>query len=297
MTEAGVAVADPLALPLAEARAIQDRYFAFLAADPPPVARIEDAEVDGPAGSVPLRLFYPAGSGPFPVVLFLRGAGWWAGGIESHARTARLIALESAFAVCAVGYHSSPEYKCPVQVEEALAAVRWLRSKESGLDVRADRLALWGESAGASMSLGVAQMLRDAGDDLPAGLVLFYGNFAGPSPQSRAYSKWVWQQYLRDASQAADPRAVPLVGEMRGLPPMWLAVGDDDPLMKDTLALAEKLRDAGVPHEVKIYPGLPHAFVMFNRIFTGAVLAIREAGRAAQSFMHATVQEKPVEVR
>jgi acetyl esterase/lipase len=297
MTQTGIAPADPLTLPLEEARVIQDRYFAFLAADPPPVPRIEDAQAEGPAGSIPLRIFYPAGAGPFPVALFLRGAGWWAGGIESHARTARLIAMESGLAVCAVGYHCSPECKCPVQVEEALSAVRWLREKSSGLNLRRDGFVLWGESAGASMSLAAAQMLRDAGHGLPSGLVLFYGNFAGPSPQSRPYSKWVWQQYLRDPSQAADPRAVPLLGDMRGLPPMWLGVGDEDPLMKDTLALAAKLHDVGVPHEVKVYPGLPHAFVMFNRIFTGAVLAIRDAAQAAQSFMQAAVQEKALEVR
>lgn len=297
MTQAGIAPADPLTVPLGEARIIQDRYFAFLAADPPAVARIEDAQAEGPAGPIPLRIFYPAGTGPFPVVLFLRGAGWWAGGIESHARTARLIAVESGFAVCAVGYHCSPECKCPVQVDEALSALRWLRRNNSRFDLRCDRFVLWGESAGASMSLAAAQVLRDAGEDLPSGLVLFYGNFAGPSPQSRPYSKWVWQQYLRDPSQSADPRAVPLLGEVRGLPPMWLGVGDDDPLIKDTLALAAKLGDAGVPHEVKVYPGLPHAFIMLNRIFTGAVLAIRDAARAAQSFVQAKIPEKPLEVR
>jgi acetyl esterase len=297
MTQVGFGPADPLTVPLHEARAIQDRYFAFLAADPPPVARVEDAQIESPAGSVPLRIFYPTGAGPFRVALFLRGAGWWAGGIESHARTARLIAIESGFAVCAVGYHCSPESKCPAQLDEVLSAIRWLGNNASSLGLRRDRFVLWGESAGATLSLAAAQTLRDVGQDLPNGLVLFYGNFAGPSPQSRPYSKWVWQQYLRDPSQAADPRAVPLLGEMRGLPPMWLGVGDDDPLMKDSLALAGKLHGAGVPYEVKVYPGLPHAFVMFNRIFTGAVLAIRDAARAAQSFVHAVIPEKPSEVR
>jgi len=296
MTEAGIGPADPLTTSLKEARITQDRYFAFLGSDLPPVDRVEDAHVEGPAVPIPLRIFFPPGTGPFPVVVFLRGAGWWAGGIDSHARTARLIAIESGLAVCAVGYHCSPEFKCPVQLKEALCAIHWLRNNAAGLRLDGSNVVLWGESAGANLSLGASQALRDEDEGSPCGLILFYGNFAGPSPASRPYSKWVWEQYLCDPSQAKDPRAVPLLGEMRGLPPMWLGVGDADPLIKDTLALAEKLRAAAIPHQVTLYPGLPHGFAMLNRIFEGAVAAIRDASRSAQAFVHAAAPQGQLEV-
>ncbi|MGH9374932.1 MAG: alpha/beta hydrolase [Terriglobia bacterium] len=292
ITQAGIGPADPLTTPLQEARAIQNRYFAFLGSELPLIDHVEDAHIEGPVESIPLRVFYPAGTGPFPVVLFLRGAGWWAGGLDSHARTARLIAIESGFAVCAAGYHCSPEFKCPAQLNEVLCARRWLRNNAASLGLDGGNIVLWGESAGANMCLAASQALRDDREDLPCGLILFYGNFAGPSPASRPYSKWVWKQYLRDPSQAKDPRAVPLLAGMGGLPPMWLGVGDADPLLKDTLALAEKLRAAAVPHQVVVYPGLPHAFAMLNRIFAGAVEAIRDAAQSAQSFVNTAAPQR-----
>jgi acetyl esterase len=82
---------------------------------------------------------------------------------------------------------------------------------------------------------------------------------------------------------------------MQGLPYLWLGVGGADPLLEDTMALAEKLRRAGVLHEVKVYAGLPHAFVMLNRIFAGAALAIQDAARVARSIAQTSVLDNQLE--
>lgn len=115
------------------------------------------------------------------------------------------------------------------------------------------------------------------------GLALFYGNYALPG--ARAYSKWVWTQYLGCELERADPEAIPMNADVSGLPPAWLAVGEADPLVNDTLRFAEKLRAAGVPCEVKPYPGLPHAFVMLKRVFGGAKDAVRDLAAAARRFV------------
>ena len=73
--------------------------------------------------------------------------------------------------------------------------------------------------------------------------------------------------------------------DVTGLPPAWLAVGEADPLVDDTLRFAQKLRAAGVTCEMKPYPGLPHAFVMLNRVFDGAKDAVRDLAAAAKRFI------------
>jgi acetyl esterase len=272
-------------MPLAEARGAQDRYFAFLAQDPPAVESVSDFEVTGPVGTVATRIYHPSARRDSPVIVFVRGAGWWAGSLDSHDRTMRLLARESGFAVCGVDYHRAPEHHYPTQLDEVLAAVRWLRDGGARLGVNPKRMVMIGESAGANLSLLTAVHLRREAPKTLSGLALFYGNYAAPKPASRAYSKWVWTQYLGTDPENAEPDAVPLEADVAGLPPCWLGVGEADPLLDDTLRMCEKLRFARVACHVKRYPGLPHAFVMLSRIFEPAAAAIRDAAAAAQRFV------------
>ena len=138
INQAGLASADPLNQPLAEARATQDRYFAFLAQDLPPVVSIRNVFVPGPAGPFALRFVYPANSNAgalLPMVVFVRGAGWWAGALDSHERSMRIIANASGCVVCGVDYTRAPEAHFPVQRDQVCAAVRWLRAEGEAFGV------------------------------------------------------------------------------------------------------------------------------------------------------------------
>jgi acetyl esterase len=72
---------------------------------------------------------------------------------------------------------------------------------------------------------------------------------------------------------------------MEALPPVWLGVGELDPLLGDTLELVDKLRAAGVPSELVRYPDLPHAFVMLNRLLAPAVAAVDDASAAVRRML------------
>ncbi|HMV51325.1 MAG TPA: lipase, partial [Blastocatellia bacterium] len=43
---------------------------------PEPVAKVEDRMIAGAAGQIPARIYWPSGTGPFPVVLYIHGGGW-----------------------------------------------------------------------------------------------------------------------------------------------------------------------------------------------------------------------------
>jgi acetyl esterase len=285
--QAGVASSDPLTTSLADARAVQDRYFAFLAQDLPQVASVRNVEVAGPVGPVGVRIVYPAGSdsgSALPLAVFVRGGGWWSGALDSHERSMRIIANASGCAVCGINYHRAPEQHFPVQRDEVIAVVNWLRAEGHALGVDPGRIALTGESAGANLSVLVAARLNSEHAGMIKGLALFYGNYALPGPSARAYSKWVWTQYLGAALEYAPVDAIPLRADVRALPPTWLGVGECDPLLNDTLQFAEKLRAANVQYEVKRYPGVPHAFVMLSRLYEGAACALGDAASALRRF-------------
>jgi acetyl esterase len=284
---AGMEPADPLKLPLEAARRAQDRYFAFLAGDPPPVAAVHDHSVHGPAGPFGLRLYFSVVDVPRAVIVFVRGAGWWAGSADSHDRTMRLLATRSGCTVCGVDYHRAPEAQFPTQLCELSATIAWLRERGPELGVDARRMILAGESAGASLCALAASSLAAGRSPQVDGLILFYGNFSGPSLKSRAYSRWVWANYLGSDALPPNPAAVPIAMPVDGFPPTWLGVGESDPLLDDTVEFAAKLEAARIPVTVKRYPGLPHGFVMTNRLCAPADRAIEDAAIAAAQLLAA----------
>jgi acetyl esterase len=51
---------------------------------PETVARVEEQEIAGPAGSIPIKIYTPHGNGPHPVLVYFHGGGWVFGDITTH---------------------------------------------------------------------------------------------------------------------------------------------------------------------------------------------------------------------
>lgn len=261
----GAGQADPTSQPLAEARAQQDRYFAAVNADLPDVASVEDITIDAGRGKLAARIYRPGGAKSDAFIVFVRGAGWWAGGLDSHQGICRAIALATGRTVVAVDYRRSPEHVFPTQRDDVTSSVAWLLEHAGQLQLPPQAL-LWGESAGASLCvLAWDQMRRQAHGARVRALVLFYGNLGGPRENLRAQSKWVWRQYLGPAWESPPPAAVPCKVDPEGMPPVWLGVGDADPLIEDSFQFARLLHEAKRPHRLHVYPGMPHGFTVYTR--------------------------------
>ncbi|HEY0105888.1 MAG TPA: alpha/beta hydrolase fold domain-containing protein [Rhizomicrobium sp.] len=59
----------------------------------------------------------------------------------------------------------------------------------------------------------------------------------------------------------ADPNASPLYGDLAGLPPIRVHVGDDEVLLDDLRRYVERAVAAGVDARVDIWEGMPHGFL------------------------------------
>lgn len=233
---------------------------------------------------------------PHPVsevgILYLRGAGWWGGSLEGSRSVAHRLARESRLPVCIVDYRRSPEHAYPAQLVDVLTVMRWWRRHGATLGVRSDRLVLWGESAGASLAVCAAAsaapnvqegVLGKA--DMPslAGMVLLYGNHAGPHQQS-ARSRWIWDAYLGGAALESALRGIPLHQPVEGLPPSFIVAGAEDPLLHDSRSMFERLRSSDVDVEFRVYPGLPHSFAAMASVLAPAALAFSECALAARRY-------------
>src|SRR5438132_10056978 len=106
----------------------QLRTMVRLMDDPaPPLARVEDIRVPGPAGPLPARVYEGArGDGsPRPAVIYFHGGGWVQGDLETHHGLGARLALGSGAPVVALDYRLAPEHPFPAAVEACLAAYRW----------------------------------------------------------------------------------------------------------------------------------------------------------------------------
>ncbi len=262
----------------------------------PAVASVEDTTVPGAAGDLPARVYRPDGAGPLPTILLLHGGGFVIGDLDTHDITARTLANGCAAVVVSVAYRLAPEHPFPAAVDDAVAAARHVAAHlaELGGD---DRLAMAGDSAGGNLSAVVAQTFRDDGRPL-AGQLLIYPvtDMTGEHPSHAenaegffldlATMEWFLRQYAGHLADHADPRLSPLHGDLGGLAPAVVVVAEFDPLRDDGLAYAQALAAAGVPVQVRTFPGLIHGFVDMGRHSTAAQEALDETCALFRKVLH-----------
>ena len=241
---------------------------------PEPLAEVRDVLVAGAAGRLPARVYLPQPGAAAPVVVYLHGGGFVLGSLAAADGPCRRLAAASGCVVVSVAYRLAPETPFPGPLDDCVAAVRWVAAHRTELG-GGDRLVLMGDSAGGNLAAAAALELRDTGGPAVDAQVLLYPCLAPArdSPYAsyrlqadgplltRAELVWFWDHYLRDARDAADPRAAPLLAEdLSGLAPATVVVAELDPLRDEGLAYASRLRQAGVDVQVREVAGAAHGF-------------------------------------
>jgi epsilon-lactone hydrolase len=88
------------------------------------------------------------------------------------------------------------------------------------------------------------------------------------------------RSYLGE-SDPKNPLASPLYGDLTGLPPVRVHVGDDEVLLDDSRRYVERAVVAGVDAKLEVWMGMPHGFV--NCV--GNLHAANQALRAIGAFL------------
>jgi acetyl esterase/lipase len=273
--------------------AIREGQFAILqfAGDPEPVARIEDFAIPGPGGPLPVRVYTPAGPGPFPVLLYFHGGGWVIGTLDTHDGLCRALANGVPCVVVSVDYRLAPEHKFPAAVEDADAAVRWVAAHAVEISADPTRIAVGGDSAGGNLAAVVSLLARDRGGPRLACQLLVYPvtdhyDAGMPSYETNADGYyltrdnmiWFIEQYLAAEHDHTNPLFAPLrAPDLRGLPPALIMTAEFDPLRDEGERYADRLREAGVPVTLTRYDGMIHGFIRLPGAMDRARLAVADA--------------------
>lgn len=225
-------------------------------------------------GKVRVRIHRPS-AGILPGLVYLHGGGWTLFSLDTHDRVMREYAARAGCCVIGVDYALSPEQKFPVALEQVVDVVGWLVKQGAKVGVDADRLAIGGDSAGANLGVAACLVRRDQKSVPPlAAMLLNYGAYVSRCSENacRRYGgpeymlgceelTGYWRNYMRSDVDAENPLVCPLIAELGGLPPAFLAIGECDVLAEQNLEMAARLRGAGVPAQSVVYPGASHSFI------------------------------------
>ena len=230
-------------------------------------------DVPGTDG-VTVRVHRPVdASGALPAVVWMHGGGLVLGRAEGDdARFDRWCPMFGCVGV-SIDYRLAPETPYPGPLDDCYAALRWVHDHADELGVDRARIGIGGASAGGGLAAGLGLLARDRGEVPVAFQLLIYpmlddrqitvsSTWADPiwPPTANTYG---WTAYLGAAKGGPDVpiyAAAARATDLTGLPPTYVCVGALDGFSDEDIDYVVRLRHAGVPTELHVYPGAPHGF-------------------------------------
>jgi phosphinothricin tripeptide acetyl hydrolase len=206
------------------------------------------------------------------------------GSLDTHRGLCARLSRAARARVLSVDYRLGPEHPHPAAVDDAVAAVRFVR--ESGVAPR--RTAVAGDSAGGGLTVAALIALRDAGDPAPAaGLCIspwtdlaLTGDTlrtkAQHDPMVRAADLRLMAAAYLAGRDARTPLASPLHADLAGLPPLLIQVGSAEILLDDAVRLAERASRAGVETDLRVWQDMIHVWHAFAEILPEGQQAVDE---------------------
>lgn len=234
--------------------------------------------IPGPHGTVPIRV-YPAAA-PRAALLWLHGGGFIAGDLDmpeakwvaSMLAERGVTVVTATYRLCVDGVHY------PVPADDVLAAFEECRTRSNSLGVTPERWSIGGASAGGMLAAVAALRLRDAGDLLPASVVLCYPMVSDVlrepdadlavalenlSPELDAMNAAIPDMiaaYL-GTSASPDPHAIPANADLIGFPRTLVINAEVDVLRPAGEDFAASLEKAGCRTTLIAEPGTPHGYL------------------------------------
>jgi len=231
---------------------------------------------------------YPASHSPYPsaeekAIFYTHGGGYVSGNCEDHRMHVAKFVKSSGVGALLYDYRLAPEYPFPVAIEDTLIAYRWLLAQ----GVKAENIVFAGESAGGGLCLASLLAIRDEGLNLPAAGVALSPwtdlTCSGNSYRINAkkdistLGSWdVWSKYYIGDNDPTHPWISPLYGDLQGLPPLLIQVGDHEILLDDARGFAAKAKAAGVEVTLHVWEGMVHCFPLLAPAFPEATQAWNE---------------------
>ena len=225
------------------------------------------------------------------VVLYLHGGAFLTCGVNSHSRIVNALSKFADSPVLVVNYRLIPKHSIGQALDDCHDAYRWLRLR----GYQPDQIVLAGDSAGGYLALSLAQRLQQVHEE-PAALVAISPLLqlakgpkqAHPNIKTDAmFSAKAFDALFTLVAKAARKHVVdgepeqlyePLDHIEPGLPRTLIHVSGSEVLLHDARAAARALAAAGVPTELRVWPGQIHDFQLGAPLIPEATRSLRQIG-------------------
>lgn len=218
------------------------------------------------------------------VILYFHGGGFVMGNARSHRNIVGNFVKHLGIKALVFDYRLAPEHPAPAAVIDSAAVYKWLL--EQGY--QPENIGFAGDSAGGGIALATLLKCKDDGVPMPGVGAVFSPctdmTISGESHKTRLKAdpctpKGANETYLGyyvGGGEPKHPYASPLFGDLVGLPPIIIQVGNNETLRDDTTRFAKKAIKSGVDVQFKVWKGMFHCFPLLAPMFPEASAALDE---------------------
>lgn len=257
--------------------------------------------------SVPIRVYTPKtpSEGLQPVFYYIHGGGFVAGSMDVVDEMCKLVVEKTGCVAVQPQYRLAPENPFPAGLNDCYSVLGWIHANAAAFGGDPKKICVSGDSAGGNLAAVCAMRSRDDGTHMVKVQALLYPTVdAAHMAQNAQKNLTVYEispdeqkfmnSFLGMMSGAlgglslgdalgvkddTDPYVSPSLGNLEGLPPTILLLGEYDFLRYENDMYAHKLQKAGVDVKLIRYRGLSHGFADQVGVTPQAEDALEEIGR------------------
>lgn len=250
----------------------------------PPDMEIKPAPIDG----LNAEFINITGGQEDKVILYFHGGGYVMGSCKAHRAIVSKFVKESGINAMTFDYRLAPEHPFPAALDDSIKAYNYLLS----LNFSPNNIVFAGDSAGAGLCLSTLLALRDIGIPLPAAAAVLSPwtdvkcsgeSYKNKDPLAPEGSWEVYGAYYAGEHDPGDPLISPLYGDLQGLPPLFISVGENEKMLDDAVNFADKSRKAGVEVTLNVGKDMVHCYPALTPMFPEAKQAMEEICRFINS--------------
>jgi acetyl esterase len=207
-----------------------------------------------------IRIYKPNETELKPTLIYVHGACWVAGSLDSHDEICRYLSKQSDVNVIAINYRLAPENKYPSAHNDVYDAIEWIWNHAKELGLNTGQFAIAGESTGAYFTAATTLKSRDNKKDNKNGpefsfQLLVYAALDGGG------SSWTECKdlYFNNNEDIRSAYGSPVWSEdLSGLPPTFNIFGQYEISRAEEELFMRKLKDENVYTKSYMNEGVGH---------------------------------------
>ena len=213
-----------------------------------------------------IRIYKPKSAILKPTLIYVHGACWVAGSLDSHDEICRYLSKKSDVNVIAINYRLAPEHKYPAAHNDVYDAIEWVWNNAGELGLDKKQFAIAGESTGAYFTAATTLKSRDLADGPKFSFqLLVYAALDGGG------SSWTECKdlYFNDKKDVRSTYGSPLWSKnLSGLPTTFNILGEFEISRAEEELFMSKLKENGITTKSFINQGVAHDVVNWMSVKT-----------------------------